>query len=441
MKPVWIALWGASALMTSFSASAANPGVVFTNLYSFVSNGTNAHSPSSALLQAVDGNFYGTTHGGMGGGWISAEMANKGIVFKITPSGVLTTLVSFNGTNGANLVENFGTAALVEDRDGDLYGTTSNGGVNGGGTVFKITTNGVLTTLHSFGGNLGTNGWGPVAGLVEGSDGWFYGTAYNGGIRIRSDNVGMGTVYRVSGNGAWKTLSCFSGTNGEFPASPLLAGRDGNLYGTTSHGGPAYANGPPENGRGTVFKITTNGVLRTLVSFNGSNGALPYAGLVEGINGSLYGTTMLGGITEKDKRDDVWMAQRTFGTIFRITPDGVFTSLFSFNGTNGARPRGALVQGTDGYLYGTTEYGGDDYKRPGAGIEHLFYQTYGTVFRVSTNGAFTSLFSFHGTNGAHPKAGLLQGKDGAFYGTTSSGGAGGSGTIFRMRITSESGGK
>ena len=439
MKPSGIVLWSMTFLVATFSAPAANPGVIFTNLYSFVSHATNAHSPSSAMIQAADGNFYGTTHGGLGGGWVSREMANRGIVFKITPSGVLTSLVSFDGANGANLVENFGTAALVEGPEGALYGTTSNGGVNGGGTVFKITTNGLLTTLHSLGGNLGTNGWGPVAGLIEGRGGWFYGTAYNGGISVRSNNVGMGTIFRVSPNGAWETLFCFTGSNGAFPASPLLAGRDGYLYGTTSHGGPAYAKDPPEHGRGTVFKITTNGVLRALVSFDGSNGAFPCAGLLEGIDGSLYGTTLLGGIAENDRRDDIGMGQHTFGTIFRITPDGLFTSLFSFNGTNGARPRGALIQGTDGCLYGTTEFGGDAYKGPSKGIEHLFYNTYGTVFRISTNGAFSTLFSFDSANGAHPKAGLLQGKDGAFYGTTSAGGVDGSGTIFRMRISSESG--
>jgi uncharacterized repeat protein (TIGR03803 family) len=439
MKPVWIALWGASVLMTSFSTSSAKPSVVFTNLYSFVSNGTNAHSPSSALIQGVDGNFYGTTHGGMGGGWISAEMANKGIVFRLTPSGALTPLVSFNRTNGANLVWSLGTAGLVQGNDGNLYGTTSDGGANGYGTVFRVTTNGLLSTVLSFEGYLGTNGWGPVAGLVEGKGGWFYGTAQDGGVRTRSDNVGMGTIYRVNTNGAWQTLFYFRGTNGEFPACPLLLGRDGSLYGTTPHGGPAYAKGPPEHGDGSVFKITTNGVLTTLFCFNGTDGALPYAGLVQGADANLYGTTMLGGAADTGEGGELRMALRTFGTIFRLSPNGAFTSLFSFNGTNGARPRGALVQGTDGYLYGATEYGGDDYKGPGAGIEHLFYKTYGTVFRISTNGAFTSLFSFHGTNGAHPKAGLLQGKDGAFYGTTSSGGAGDSGTIFRMRITSESG--
>jgi uncharacterized repeat protein (TIGR03803 family) len=417
MKPFGILFWGTSVLMASFSSYSANPGVVFTNLYSFASKGTNAHSPCSALLQAADGNFYGTTRGGMGGGWISPEMANKGIVYRITPSGALTTLVSFNGTNGANRIMGFGTAGLVQGSDGNLYGTTSDGGAHGYGTVFRITTDGSLTTLLSFEGYFGTNGWGPVAGLVEARDGWFYGTASSGGVRARTDNVGMGTVYRVSRNGAWKTLFYFTGTNGEFPASPLLLGRDGSLYGTTPNGGSAYAKGPPEHGDGTVFKITTNGRFTTLVSFTGTDGANPYSGLVQASDGRLYGTTKTGGTGGR-------------GTIYRLTTNGLFTSLFSFNGTNGTWPIATLVQGRDGYLYGTTCSGGLGYNgTPSYGN--------GTVFRISTNGVFTTLFYFESTNGVNPCGALVQGKDGNFYGTAAYGGAYNEGTIFRFTMMPE----
>ena len=135
-------LWLATVTVADIPSSSVNGGITFTNLYSFASHGTNAHSPKSALLQAADGSLYGTTAGGMGGGWITPEMANKGIVFKITAAGDFTTLVSFNGTNGANRVMNHTTADLIQGRDGNLYGTTSDGGVTGYGTVFKLATNG-----------------------------------------------------------------------------------------------------------------------------------------------------------------------------------------------------------------------------------------------------------------------------------------------------------
>ena len=196
---------------------------------------------------------------------------------------------------------------------------------------------GTLTTLNSFEWHHGTNnGWGPASGLVEGGDGWLYGTAFTGGVESRGGNAGMGTVYKVSPNGQLKTLHYFTGTNGELPAAPLVLARDGCLYGTTPYGGLPYANGPPENGYGTLYKITTNGVFTSLFSFSGTNGACPYSGLIQTSDGSFYGTTRMGGMG--------------CGTVFRFKPAGVFTSLFSFTGANGAWPTARLVQGSDGYL-------------------------------------------------------------------------------------------
>jgi uncharacterized repeat protein (TIGR03803 family) len=413
-------------------------GVTLTNLHSLAID-TNGVFPTGGLLLATDGNFYGTTSGvrmnGQGGRRI------RPTIFRMTPDGVFATLAWFDATNidrtgpGPWHSDETLTSGLVQASDGNFYGVAEMGGRNGYGRVFKMTSAGAITTLLSFAGYYSNDGWGPQSGLVEAEDGCFYGTAYNGGIRTRDDNVGMGTVYKVATNGAFRTVFKFTGTNGEFPASELIIGKDGNFYGTTPYGGPLYAKGPPEQGFGTVFKLTPSGALTSLFSFSGTNGAQPYAGLTQGSDGCFYGATRFGGVGFKTSEPGVEpLALRTFGTVFRISPSGDFTSLFSFNGTNGARPHATLVQGLDSNLYGTTEYGGEGYRGPSAGIDHLFNETFGTIFRIGTNGNFASLFSFSRTNGAHPVARLVEFKRGQFYGTTRDGGAGGAGTVFRVRV-------
>jgi MYXO-CTERM domain-containing protein len=310
--------------------SGANGGGVFkitssgslTALVSFT--GTNGDNPGAALVQGTDGNFYGTTSlGGSGYGSIGPNTLGDGTVFKITPSGTLTTLVSFTGANGAEP-----QSTLVQGTDGNFYGTTSIGGTSNDGTVFKITPAGVLTTLYSFSGADGNQ---PDAGVVQGTDGNFYGTTGLGGTS------NDGTVFKITPAGALTTLFSFAGANGIQPAASLLQFSDGNFYGTTYHGG-AHANG-------TVFKITPAGVLTTLYSFGGTtDGALPDAPLVVGIDGNFYGTTVAGGDSNND------------GTIFQITPAGVLTTLVTFAGTNGTGPFG-IVLGSDGNFYGTTGFG------------------------------------------------------------------------------------
>ncbi|MGA3008599.1 MAG: chitobiase/beta-hexosaminidase C-terminal domain-containing protein, partial [Opitutaceae bacterium] len=290
-------------LYTIISSSSATLNV----LYNFNTvNDAGWIKSYSALVQGSDGNFYGTT--------VGLGTANAGSVYKITSAGVLTTLVSFTGANGANP-----DGALVLGTDGNFYGTTEVGGTNSDGTVFKISPAGTLTTLASFNG---TNGANPAAALVEGSDGNFYGTT--------STNE---TVFQTTPTGLLTTL--FTATNEVNPSS-LVQGTDGNFYGTTVSGG---------SGAGTVFKLTPAGVMTTLVSFNGTNGQSPQAALVLGRDGNFYGTTESGG------GDNA-------GTVFRMTPAGVMTTLVSFNGTNGATPWAALVQGSDGNFYGTTASGG-----------------------------------------------------------------------------------
>lgn len=368
-----------------FAALPLPAAVIFTNLVSF--NLTNGAAPNAGLIQGKDGNFYGTTSsGGPGGG---------GTVFQMTPLGTLANLVSFNTNNGAGP-----RAGLIQALDGNFYGTTYNGGSNNAGTVFRLATNGALTTLATL-AFANTNGAYPIAGLIEGRDGNFYGTTAWGGTN------GYGTIFKVATNGTLAVLVSFDNTNGASPYAGLAQANDGSLYGTTYQGG---TNG----GYGTIFKLTTNGTFTSLYSFTGANdGANPYAGLVQGADGNFYGTTFSGGTDG-------------YGTVFKFATNDVLTTLVSFGNTNGANPQANVIQASDGNFYGTTWAGG--------AFTNLAGQGYGTVFKLTTNGTLTMLVSFDGANGAAPEGGLIQSADGNFHGTTASGGAYGYGTVFRLSV-------
>ncbi len=352
--------------------------------------------PSAGLVQGSDGSFYGTTaYGGASG---------DGTVFQVTTNGVLMILLSFNGTDGSHPV-----AALVQGSDGNFYGTTACGGSNGNdGTVFQMTPAGVLTTLASFNG---TNGRHPAAGLVQGSDGNFYSTTIGGG----ADD--LGTAFQMTPAGTLTTLVSFNGANGGLPFAGLVQGTNGSFYGTTSAGG---------NGDGTVFEMTPAGALTWVRSFLGGNsGSSPSGGLIQGTNGLFYGTTEYGGNTSLNPgmalNGPNWGAG--FGTVFKMTPAGALTTLVEFNGTKGSYCASGLVQGSDGNFYGTTAGGGGGVGPTGAG---------GTVFKMTPTGALTTLYSFSGADGNSPQAPLVQGSDGNFYGTTEYGGANGRGTVFQV---------
>jgi uncharacterized repeat protein (TIGR03803 family) len=266
--------------------------------------------------------------------------------------------------------------------------------------VFRFATNGTLTTLGSFNG---TNGAHPQCQLVMDAAGNFYGTAPEGGPNF------AGTIFRVATNGVLSTLAPFSGTDGSFPEDDGLAlGNDGNFYGTTVDGGI---------GLGNVFRVTPVGTVTSLFSFDSANGAGPEAGLVLGKDGNFYGSATFGGPSNPG-----------FGTLFKITTNGDLTTLFSFHFTDGSEPATRLIQADDGTLYGTTLVGGST-------NGHFGTLGFGTVFRITTNGAFTSLVQFRGTNGSTPFCSLLMGPDGNLYGTTLQGGTAGGGTIFRVVLT------
>jgi uncharacterized repeat protein (TIGR03803 family) len=296
---------------------------ILTNLVSF--NNTNGAGPRDGPVQAMDGNFYGTTYNGGNN--------NFGTVFQATTNGTLTTLVTFTfTTNGA-----YPIAGLIQGQDGSLYGTTAIGGTNSGGTAFQVTTNGTLATMVSFDIS-GSGGNSPYAGLVQGSDGNLYGTTYQGGTN------GNGTIFKLTTNGIFTPLHSFTGMiDGANPYAGLVQGTDGGLYGTTENGGT--------NGFGTVFRFATNGALMTLAAFGKTNGAYPQAGVIQASDGNFYGTTWAGGAYTNQ-------SGLGYGTVFELATNGTLTTLMSFNGTNGASPQAGLLQSADGNFYGTTAKGG-----------------------------------------------------------------------------------
>jgi uncharacterized repeat protein (TIGR03803 family) len=371
------------------TAGAVPPGIhVFKTLVNFT--GQNGSTPlGAALVQGTDGNFYGTTEDGGAHG--------LGTVFKVTPGGTLTVLHSFSNTpDGA-----YPKGGVILGNSGKFfYGTTSQGGSNGLGTFFKITSGGTLTTLHSFNG---TDGQYPPAPCVEGTDSNFYGITSQGGAN------GLGTVFQITATGTLTTLHSFNGSDGANPQAALLPQPNPGLtlYGTTNQGGT--------NNLGTFFSVTPTGTLTTLHSFTGSDGANPQGVLVPQPDPDLifYGTTNQGGTN-------------SLGTVFSVTPTGTVTTLHSFNGTDGQYPAGALVLGTDGNLYGTT-----------AGVVAPGIHVFGQIFEMTPAGVVTTLHTFCSqggtcTDGSYPYGGLAQRTTGVFFGVTSAGGSAGLGTVFSL---------
>lgn len=326
----------------------------------FVFNNSNGNGPNS-LMQGTDGLYYGTTYSG--------GAYNCGTIFRIdgaVNTWDLTMSASFDGTNGAAP-----NGDLIQAADGNFYGTTA-------GTIFRATRSGIITALYTF--NRTISYYSPQSGLAIGPDGLMYGTTKGG-----PTNGGYGTLFKVSTNGVFTTLTSFNGANGSSPLGQLVFDNDGFFYGTTYSGGAFNY--------GSVFKSGTNGILTTLVSFNLTNGAYPRAGLTMGADGLLYGTTSGTGLNGNN------------GTIFCLSKDGIFKTLYSFTTSAAASPFGGLLQSSDGNFYGTTLTGGTN-------------GGYGTVFKITPSGQLTVLFSFNGgTYGGNPRGKLVLGHDGYIYGT------------------------
>ena len=354
-----------------------------TTLYSFA-GGKGGGSPYAGVTQGEDGNLYGVTETDGSSGY--------GTVYQITTSGSFTTLHSFSGKDGANPY-----APLIQGTGGTLYGTTETSGSNGYGTAFAITTSGSLSTLHSF--SDGDDGGHPYGALVQGSGGQLYGTTMDGGAN------GHGIIFEITSSGSFYTLHAFTGgADGGTPdAGLVLGGTDELLYGTTTAGGKSSA--------GTMFQFAvTTGSFTTLHSFvAGTEGAKPGGALVQGTGGNFYGTTETDGTGG-------------YGTVYNLNTDGAFFVMHSFaGGANGSNPQGGLVQASDGNFYGTTEKDGTS--------------GYGTVFEITPSGAFATLHAFKGgSDGANPYGGMIQGTDGTLYGTTEADGADNHGTIFQLPV-------
>lgn len=369
---------------TSFGGSARQGSVfmvtakgIVSTLFSFKYG--DACRPVSGLTLGSDGELYGTTSYG-------PSSARFGSVFRIATNGTLTTLHSFSLAGGG------GASALTLGDDGALYGVTRTEGTGKPGTVFSILPSGRFTTLLSF--TQSTYRTYPKAELTLGTDGSFYGTT------TTEQNLAGGTIFRVTKAGVATTLVSFGFPGGAAPTAELTAAPDGAFYGTASSGG--------ENGLGTVYRLLADGTFATLASFNGTNGQVPYGAVVMGPDDKLYGTTAVGG-------------RYKMGTIFCLTTNGTLTTLVHLAFTNGAAPYARLTPGPDGALYGTTFYGGR--------TNSLCRDAAGTIFRISTNGTFTTLAALDFTNGAYPRGQLVFGPDRRLYGTATDGGKG-HGTVF-----------
>jgi len=363
----------------------------FTTLHSFT--GADGANPYAGLVQGLDRNLYGTT--------IDGGAYGSGNVVQINQSGEVKSLYDFCAQAGCTDGQ-YPVSTLVMGPDGDFYGTTQNGGLYNYGSVFKISTKGTLTTLHSFDIFDGVS---PYGSLLLASNGNFYGTTNEAGACITTGS-GCGTVFTISPSGKFKTLYNFcvhtGCPDGEFPVGGLIEGSDGNFYGTTNAGGnPAC----PGGGCGTIYRITPSGVLTTLHRFNNTDGAYPTPALVEVRKGLFYGTTAGGG-THLD------------GTVFSITSNGAVTTVHNFNGKDGFSPF-VIIAGSDGNLYGTTLGGGE--------------QGAGTVYRVTPDGIVVTMHSFAQAF-YYYFGGLTQNTNGEFVGTTYFGGSADDGTIYTLSV-------
>jgi uncharacterized repeat protein (TIGR03803 family) len=370
----------------------------FQSLYSFT-GGNDGKVPEGTLMVDRNGNLDGTT---------SAAGANGfGTVFRLNPSSnVLTTLHSFSTSSGYLTYQ-----GVIQDSTGNLYGTTVNGGSDSEGTVFKLSPDGTFTIIHNFIGNTNHSGDGaiPEAPLIMDGKGNLFGTTSEGGT------TGFGTVFELSPNGTggynYTTLHSFNGSSdGSYPVGSLLMDSSGNLYGIAVQGGA--------DSDGTVFQLSPNegggysfSVLHTFTG--GNDGAQPYSNLVMDSKGNLYGTTTIDGPHDLGTVYEITPSSNTFttiygfqgpdgynptgnilidpkgniygvteyggsgneGTVFELSPNGPggfdLTTLHNFSGSDGGTPLSGLTADSIGNVYGTTNSGGTNedgtiFELPGA---------------------------------------------------------------------------
>jgi uncharacterized repeat protein (TIGR03803 family) len=413
--------------------------------------------PLGGLVLGPDKNLYGMT-------WEGGTNF-MGTIFRVTTSGVYTLLYRFSQTSGYNP---YGTLAVGSD--GYLYGMARYGGTKNAGTIFRITTSGTgFSVLHNFRDPNAFDGADPLGDLVEGADGSYYGMT-SSAARLPLSTVNHGNIFKITKTGVYTVLYNFNqnpAATGNRPKGSLIRGSNGNFYGMTSENGPG--------GGGTIFSLnSTGGGFQVLASFIlPSTGGIPNGKLFDGQDGYLYGTTTKGGSSDA-------------GTIFKVSLSTKSISVLrhlSFT-TTGALPFGTFIKHSDGYLYGTASYGASKFYYPNTGFTnstgtifkiHPSGSTFaivqqfpdsamgiypskswiraadgnmygttqvggkygaGVLFKLSTSGSYSKMNSFNGTtDGGVPGNGMIQGKDGSFYGCTRDGGSAKKGTIYKMTST------
>ena len=358
------------------AASHLSYAQTYTDLYNL---GTNTGDPVNPgwmglFAQGRDGNLYSTSQSG--GAFVGGHQ--YGTVFRLTPSGAMQVLRSFD----LSVIGGLPNSGLTLATDGNLYGTTPTGGAVGYGTLFKITTTGTVTVMHNFNGN--TEGTTANAPPIQGKDGNFYGTTGNGGTIT-------GTVYKMTPAGVYKVLFSFDG-NVRYPQAITL-GNDGNFYGT-------YLGGTLTNVNGGIFKITPAGKLTVLHRFTDTDGKNPMGAIIQATDGNFYGTARAGGTGGQ-------------GVVYKMTPAGVLTVLHNFaNDTHGLAPFAGLVQATDGKFYGVTT------SNPG--------KSSGVLYQITSTGTYNDLVFFSNVagnfRGTNPQVSLVQHTNGTLFGDTLGGG-------------------
>ena len=395
---IWIYLTClATLLIFLLGAAPVTNAQTVTDLYNFnqpAGDPASFGSPGT-MAQGLDGNIYSTSPNG-------GFMSGNGTVFDITPLGALSNPLLYTFYNPPSGISN-GCApesGTTLGTDGNLYGTVSGCGTLGFGAVFKIAPGGGdLIPLDNFSG--GSDGGYPFAAPVEGTDGNFYGVTTCGGIRACPG--GPGTLYKITPAGKLTTIYRFDEVHAAANYAPLILAADGNFYGT----GWGAADG---GNAGVVYRITPAGEFTVLYSFCSQpqcvDGFFPYAALVQGSDGTFYGTAAPGG-------------EYGFGVIFKFTPAGGFTVLHSFNGNpDGGQDLAGLAQATDGNFYGVTY----------AGVGS------GTIFNISPVSPYnySVLYTFDGTAGGLPSVTPIQHTNGTLYGLSFNGGTYGSGTFYSI---------
>lgn len=420
-SPATVTVTATSQADTTKSASATVTIGPYTTktLYSFTSLSDGA-APSAPLIEATDGNLYGTAQ--VGGTY------GDGTVFKADSAGNVTTLHEFSGSDGWGI-----NGSLIQASDGNFYGTTDWGGAYDEGTIFRIDSSGNFTSLYSFTG--GDDGGEVLGNLIQAKDGFLYGTTFQGGTS------NSGAVFKTDLSGNLSTLYSFTGDTDGYGPAGLIQGTDGFFYGGTQNGGDFSCGAGPGYGCGTIFKIDSEGDLQTLYTFTGGqDGAEIDESLFQANDGYFYGTSVFGG--------DPSCTVSTYtgcGTIFKIDSSGDFTLLHDFTGgAEGGVPFSSLIQAGDGDFYGTATAGGDpSCSVTASGENYPSYIGCGTVFQMDSAGNVNALYSFKGSpnDGSNPFAAVVEGSDGYLYGTTRWGGTatscpytsdGGCGTFFRV---------